>query len=107
MVIRTFEKEEQEEIFRITQEGGVLFLIERIDTNEFCTTEPYVGITPHEPLPKTKWDARIGYFIGTEMFLTKEDAKKHNKGFREGGCECCGDGSKEIKTKVTEHEFIN
>lgn len=106
MIFRLFDEEEHEEIFKRVQEGGVLFLIERTDTNEFCYHERFCLVKSHDPPPKTKWDARVDCLLGTEMFLTKEDAEKHKDGFREGGCERCGNGSREIPTIVSEHEFV-
>ena len=106
---RIYNEEEHEEIYKRTQEGGIVYLIERTDTNEYAYEE-MLGMQRSDnfKLPRILWVNHLNSFgmVGS-MFLTKKDAEKINKGgFREGGCHCCGHGSKEIPTIVTEHEYL-
>lgn len=111
MLIRIYDKDEMNEVFRRTEEGGILYFIERTDTNEFAYSEsrPNSGMSNHPDfgMSDTRWTNDVSFFkMGTGMFLTKEAAEKCNGIFHEDGCPFCGNGSKEIPTIVTEHEFV-
>lgn len=94
----------------IFQEGGVLWLIERTDTNEFLQKKlkMWQSNKPDTWLDTFLWSKNIGFF--NVFFLTKEDAEKELQSpfmrLTEGGCHCCGHGSTEIPVAITEHEFV-
>ena len=104
----TQEKEYIEKCLDIYQNGGVLWLIERTDTNEFCYKElkMWQSNKPETWHDTYLWSKEIGFFH--VFFLTKEDALKglDYMDLRQGGCHCCGHGSKAIPTEITEHEFV-
>lgn len=87
----------------IFQKGGILYLIERADKEEFLCK----GFPTKEIRNREQWSKEIDFF--TIMFLTKEDAEAKLPFFKltEGGCPCCGNDSTNIKVKITEHEFVN
>ncbi len=94
------------EIGEIYHKGGTLWLIERKDTNEFL----YRHFTlQRSDSPYKKWEAwSKDINILTIGFLTKEDAEKELPflNLLEGGCSCCGHGSKNVEIEITEHEFV-
>lgn len=114
-----FDIEYIKEVYRRLEKGGILWLIERTDTNEFLIEEqiniangcfgPYPG-----SIPSTRdiWTRQIPtkmslQYTTAHYFLTKEDAEhgiRHS--YSEGGCRHCGHGSKKIPTIITEHEFV-
>ena len=112
LLFRACEKEEFDEIYRRIDKGGVLYLIERTDTNQYAYSESLpdssLSNSPNFGQSYIIWanDVSISFFMATGMFLTKGEAEKYNEGFTEGGCHCCGHGSTKIKTIVTEHEFV-
>jgi len=86
--------------------GGVLWLIERKDTNEFLFRHFQLQRTDR---PYQKWEAwKKDIDVLTIFFLTKEDAEKELPflNLLEGGCYCCGHGSKNVVVEITEHEFV-
>lgn len=102
------EKEYIEECINRYQDGGTLWLIERTDTNMFCYKEIKFRYTnkPETWCDSYLWSKDIHFF--TCFFLTKEDAENEIKhmNLTEGGCSCCGHGSKQIPVIITEHEFL-
>ena len=105
--MRFYKDGEQEEIYKIFNEGGILYFIERTDTNQFFY-EPFRIMFSHEsyiPDRDIGWDNVINCGTLSGSFLTKEEAEKYNN-FTQLGCRYCGHGSKSISTKVTEHEFV-
>jgi len=91
--------------------GGILWLIERTDKNEYLKRvfQMWDSSKPSTWHDNFSWDKSIGF--ETVWFLSKEDAEKElvnisRLEFLEDGCHCCGNGSKEIPHKITEHEFI-
>ena len=91
--------------------GGLLWLIERTDTNEFCYKQlkMWQSNKPETWRDTFLWSKDISFFH--VFFLTREDAEKELQEnmfmrFTEGGCHCCGHGSTEIPTAITGHEFV-
>ncbi len=101
-------KEYYEECLNRYQDGGLLWLIERTDTNEFCYKQlkTWQSNKSETWRPSFLWSKDISFFH--MFFLTKEDAEKELQflNLTEGGCHCCGYGSTEISIIVTEHEFV-
>lgn len=106
--MRIFDQEYQSQCFNIYEKGGILYLIERIDTHEFLYKElkAFQSNKPSTYHDSYKWNKNISYF--TVFFLTQEDAQNFLKivEMKEGGCHCCGHGKTDIAIQVTEHEFI-
>ena len=101
-----------DKVYGILEKGGILWLIERTDTNEFLI-EKHNGLLESIQYKRDIWTKQlptIGEMIFTYTikyyYLTKKDAENHNHGFSEGGCQHCGHRSKQIRTTVTEHEFV-
>ena len=104
-------EEENEYIEKCTSaftEGGVLWLIERTDTNEFCYKQPKIWQSnkPDTWHDTILWSKDISFFH--VFFLTKEDAEDElqHMSLNEGGCHCCGNGSTKIPVIITEHIFV-
>lgn len=101
-------KEYIEKCLNIYQNGGILWLIEKKDTGEFCQRElkMWESNKPETWHDTYLWSKNISFF--TIFFLTKEDAEKglDYMDLREGGCHCCGHLSKSIPVLITEHEFV-
>ena len=105
---RFYQKGEFEEIYQRFNEGGILYFIERKDTNQFYSERMLMMNTSHanHPDEEVEWLDSLGGIFGLSgAFLTKEDAEKHNH-FTQGGCRHCEHGSTKIPTIVTEHEFV-
>ena len=97
------------ETTRRQNEGGILWFIERTDTNEFLWFNLRVfdrDFNRRENETYINWSKEAGVFPMTCAYLTKEDAEKNCPELTEGGCQHCGHNSKKIPTIVTEHEFI-
>ena len=92
----------------VYQNGGILWLIERTDTNEFCykKMKMWQSNKPETYHDIYLWSKDIYFFH--VFFLTKEDAENELKfmNLNEGGCHCCGNGSTAIPIEITEHEFL-
>ncbi len=102
---RIYNEKQTEEVYKRFMKGGTLWFIERTDTNCFLF-EP-ITLNTHSHLPpigKIEWAETISIFILSGAFLTKGDAEIHSN-LTEGGCSCCGHGSKPIPIKITEHLF--
>ena len=103
-------REEQEEYsqmcYNIYRTGGILWLIERKDKNEYLMHHLEMYRSDRPSNVRYTWSSNIGFM--TVWFLTKEDAEEELKwmGLTEGGCSCCGHGSKKIDVEITEHEFV-
>ncbi len=103
---RFYKEEEQEQVHNRFNNGGVLWFIERTDTNQFFYEPLRIERSHDEFVPDSgvDWMDNISLFGLSGAFLTKEDAEKYNN-FTQGGCRYCGNGSKKIPTKITEHIF--
>jgi hypothetical protein len=102
-------KEYQEKCFNIFSNGGTLWLIQRTDTHEFCCLEfmMFNSSKPETYNDRYSWKRDISFF---HVFsLTKEDAEFRSKSMYlfEGGCKCCGHGSKTIPLTFVELKFLN
>jgi len=112
LVMINMEMERTEEYynkcFEIYTKGGILWLIERTDTNEFCYKQMkmWQSNKPETWRDTFLWSKDISFFH--VFFLTKEDAEEELQwmNLNEGGCHCCGHGSTKIPIEITEHEFI-
>jgi hypothetical protein len=101
-------KEYIDRVFEIRKNGGILYLIERTDTHEFLFKVWDWNISNHKPKRKTEgWSKEISFL--TVGFLTLKDAEEEMKwmDLTEGGCYCCGHGSKDLPVLITEHEFLS
>ena len=110
MTFRIYETEEIDKILKIKNEGGILYLIERTDTNEYAYSkakpDSFRTNSPNFGMVDVLWTKEINEFhLYTGMFLTRQDAEKYSN-LTEDGCRFCGNGSKKIPTVITEHEFI-
>jgi len=98
------------ELSRRRDHGGILWFIERTDTNEFLRLSLGFhdgGAHSEGNRDFLNWDKQVGVFPMTHAYLTKEDAEEYMpKEIKEGGCLHCGNGSKPIPMTVTEHEFV-
>lgn len=104
---RYFKDGEQEEINKRFDNGGILWFIERTDTNQFFY-EPLLLKSSNDPFvpdENTGWSNTLTHYNLTGAFLNKEDAEKYDT-FTECGCRYCGNGATKIPTKITEHEFV-
>ena len=112
-----FDSEYRDEVYRRMKEGSVLWIIERTDTspNNFLMEEYFdraTGSWTSEVDTQDVWVDKVpvaGFmnYSTSRFYLTKERAEEENKyKFNEGGCRSCGNGSKEIPTIITEHEFV-
>lgn len=100
-----------DEVHNRHENGGILWFIKRTDTNQFLRKNiNFYHSSIHENTqPEFDWNDEIcGIFGLTMAFLSKKDAEKELRfaNLTEGGCSCCGHGSKEIPIEITEHEFI-
>lgn len=107
--MKPYEQKYIKEVSQRIDKGGVVWCIERTDTNKFLRLtigflDGGAGHSRNES--HVNWDDVIGAFPATHVFLTKEDAEKHMPELTEGGCRHCGHGSTPIPTIVTEHEFV-
>lgn len=103
-----FDLEYREEVYRIFNEGGILYFIERTDTNEYYY-EPLrntASNSPYIPDSNIAWSKTIDWFTLSGAFLSKEDAEEYQPKPTEGGCRYCHHGAIEIPTIITEHEFV-
>lgn len=104
-------------VTEIMEKGGSLWVVERTDTNQCLIKELDLNlISPHDTfsiLPNWKetlpnLNNGVLHCSAASFYPTKELAKKFApKEIREGGCRCCGNGSKKVPIKLTEHEFVN
>lgn len=109
--------EYSEEVFRRTQEGGTLWFIERMDTNQVAfVSTPFSNMYSNSPdfgLQQLTWGSAKTWTFGFLGFLTEEDAQRYINNpdpgvrFSEGGCHCCGNGSTPIEVKPTKHLYIS
>lgn len=105
---RFYEDGELDEIHRRFKEGGILYFIERTDTNQFYYSPPIMTTSNDLFIPDrfTAWSESINLTtVLSGAFLTKERAEEENN-FTECGCRYCGNGSNKIPTIVREHEFV-
>jgi hypothetical protein len=105
--MRYYQDEEQNKIHLIFERGGTLYFIERIDTNEFWYDSFWSKISHTGNVKDSNgdsWAKEIDVGTLSGAFLTKEQAENRLPIY-EGGCETCGNGAKEIKCIVSEHEF--
>ncbi len=99
------DKKYTDEVYERFHSGGILWLFERIDTNEFLTLNLEIQRSDR-PAKPDYWSKPLGIFHLHKAYLTKEDAESEFRPYYQGGCGCCGNGSVEIPVKITEHEFI-
>lgn len=117
--IYPFDPEWYQMVQDVFNNGGTLWVVERTDTNQFLMKEsalmgrPSMHDIPHI-LRKNKWvdqipsASEIFMYSRENFYPTKELAEKFSpKTITEGGCECCGNGSKEVPFILTEHEFVS
>jgi len=108
--MKTHSLEYIRELSRIRDEGGILWFIERTDTNKFLRLSLGFfdgGAHSERNTDMVNWDDVVGAFPMTHAYLTKEDAEKNiPTEMTEGGCRHCGHKSKAIPMIVTEHEFV-
>ncbi len=102
------EKEYIEKTLDTYKKGGVLWLIERTDTNEFCYKEAkmWQSNKPETWHDTFLWSKSTSFF--SVFFLTHEDAEKELQfmNLTEGGCHCCGHGSTKIPIAITALKFV-
>ena len=77
-----------DEVYRIFEEGGTLWVVERIDTNEFPVRRIGIMNTSRNQPPRKgrKWSKTISFVNLPYAFLKKEDAHPDVLNFMEGGC---------------------
>lgn len=102
-------KEYLSELERRFNEGGIIWLLERTDTNQFYLSD----LSPHVHTfgkgygaRHCNWSNQIDLMVVLSGFLSKEDADKYGwclDGF-ERGCSNCGHGG--IPVKIADHEFV-
>lgn len=107
MKTREEEKEYVQKCFEVQQKGGILWLIERTDTNEYLCHNFEIQRTDRPTPPKYYWSKSTDIMVVS--FLTREDVEEEKKYMHltEGGCRCCGNGSKELSTRISQHEWFN
>ena len=93
----------------IIENGGTLWIVERVDTHQFAFETRLYNPTR---LPNSRLDWHDTLDIdrpGGEyyIYLTKEDFDKDKLILRDGGCEYCGRGGIKIPIICIEHEFAN
>jgi len=102
------ERSYYEKCFELYQNGGTLWLIERTDTGEFLKKDLKIfnSADPSTFSPSYRWSNKVSVF--TVFFLSKADAENELKylPLTECGCQHCGNGSKPIPIKITDHEFL-
>jgi hypothetical protein len=99
-----------EEVYRRFDQGGILYFIERTDTNQFLLNPLSGGYKSHQeyiPDSDVGWSDDISFFNLSEAHLSEEYAKEFGKtNLTEGGCRYCHNNAKQIPIKITEHEFV-
>ena len=104
--MRFYKDGEQDKINKIFGEGGTLWFIEKPDTGEFFYTSLF-NIATSPAVNNGSWQTTLDWHTLTEAYLTEEEALERAAAITTGGCSCCGHGSEVVKTRVTEHEFID
>jgi hypothetical protein len=99
-------REYLDKIYTTIENGGVLYAIERADTNKFLAPNLEMYVTNQSKLRKERWNDSVSLLC--YLYLTEQDAKDEllYLNLTEGGCNCCGHGSISIPVKITEHEFV-
>jgi hypothetical protein len=103
------------EVQNVIENGGVLYFIERTDTNEFAYEKPSLNSefssSPNYGSKDLVWMKEVSLFIGLAFslcYLTKEEAQEELdiRSWMEGGCHVCHNGGNKIPVEVTEHLFV-
>ena len=108
MIPDIFDSEYKKEVYKRFNEGGILYFIERTDTNKFLYEPLRTETTADLYIPdvNVEWTDNINLLTLSKVFLTKEDAEKNKPKLSQGGCRYCEHGSKPIPIEITEHEFV-
>lgn len=112
-----FDSEWYNIVSNVMENGGTLWVVERTDTNQFLIEDIDLSIhTSSEPFnpfeDRVRWRDTIPQandfgFSRQSFYPTKELAERFApKEITEGGCRCCGNGSKQIPLRLSEHEFV-
>lgn len=116
--IYPFDVEWMKMVLDVMENGGSLWVVERTDTNQFMVRRSNFKIRSSNDPPASfnpiEWQDNIPQYKGSflnflteDFYPTKELADKFApKEIREGGCKHCGNGSKKVPIKLTEHEFV-
>ena len=104
--MRYITEDYRKQIENIIENGGTLWVVERIDTHQFAFERMLFGHV-HQPQSRLEWVDDLTH-IGGEYYayLSKDDFATDNLILSIGACEHCGSGGTEIPIIVVEHEFV-